>query len=82
MTDEPTRVTSTSATLLDLIITNELRHVLEESVVPQVIANHDLIVIKINLRKLKRERLVKLFVISAVITKTSCVIYFYQSPTV
>ncbi len=61
MTDEPTRVTSTSATVLDLIITNELRHVLKKSVVPQVIANHDLIVIKINLRKLKREPLVKTF---------------------
>ena len=61
MIDEPTRGTSTSATLLDLIITNEPSHVLEKSVVPQVIADHDLIGIKVNLRKPKCEPVVKTF---------------------
>ncbi len=61
MIDGPTRVTSASATLLDLIITIEPSHALEKFVVPQVIADHDLIGIKINLRKPKREPLVKTF---------------------
>ena len=61
MIDEPTRVTSTSATLLDLVVTNEPSYILEKSVVPQVIADHDLIGIKVNLRKPKREPLMKTF---------------------
>lgn len=43
----PTRVTPTAATLLDLIITNTPDNVLTKSVVPQVIADHDLIRIKL-----------------------------------
>ncbi len=61
MIDEPTGVTSTSATLLDLIINNEPSHVLEKFVIPQIIADHDLIIIKVNLRKPKREPLMKTF---------------------
>ena len=59
--DKPTRVTSTSATLLDLIITNEPNHVIEKCVIPQVIADHDLVGIKVNLRKPKHEPVVKTF---------------------
>ncbi len=55
MVDEPTRATSTSPTLLALIITNEPSYVLEKYVVSQIIADHDLIGIKVNLRKPKRE---------------------------
>ncbi len=51
----------TSATLLDLIITKESTRVFEKSVVPQIIADHDLIGIKVNLRKPKREPLMKTF---------------------
>ncbi len=43
MIDEPTRVTPTSATLFDLIFTDTPNLVLVKSVVPQVIAGHDLI---------------------------------------
>ncbi len=41
--DKPTRITSTSATLLDLVIANNPGIVLNHVVVPQVIADHDLI---------------------------------------
>ncbi len=53
--DKPTRVTCTSATLLDMIITNRPNLVLTQSVVPQVISDHDLISIKANFRKPKRQ---------------------------
>ena len=61
MIEEPTRVTPTSATLLDLIITNKPDLVLVKSVVPQVIADHDLISIKVNIRKPKRQPVTKTF---------------------
>ena len=59
--DKPTRVTPTSATLLDLVVTNRVDLVLFKSVVPQVIADHDLISIKVNIRKPKRQPLTKTF---------------------
>ncbi len=61
MIDEPTRVTPTSATLLDLVINNKPDLVLAQSVIPQVIADHDLISIKVNIRKPKRKPVIKTF---------------------
>ncbi len=59
--DKPTRITSTSATLLDLIITNNPDIVLNHDVVPQVIADHDLISVQINVNKPKRQPIVRTF---------------------
>ncbi len=59
--DEPTRVTPTSATLLDLVITNNPSLVLTKNVVPQVIADHDLISIVVSIRKPKRKPLTRTF---------------------
>ena len=41
--DQPTRITSHSATLLDLIITNKPEMILSHEVVPHVIADHHLV---------------------------------------
>ena len=59
MIEVPTRTTSTSATLLDLIITNEPQVVLSHDVVPQVIADHDLISAVINIRKPRKPTVIK-----------------------
>lgn len=63
MIDKPTRTTSTSATLLDLIITNKPDAILSQDVVPQVIADHDLVSAVLNVRKPRKLPVVKLFVI-------------------
>ncbi len=55
----PTRITPISATLLDLIITNNAEIILTHDVVPQVIADHDLISIKVNISKAKRRPVIK-----------------------
>ncbi len=49
--DVPTRMTVTSATLLDLINTNNPDLVLTKVVVPNLISDHDLIGIKANIIK-------------------------------
>ncbi len=61
MIDGPTRVTPTLATLLDLIITSRSDLFLVQSVVPQVIANHDLISITVKIRKHKQQPQTKTF---------------------
>ncbi len=48
-------MTSTSATLLDLAITNNPPMILSQEVVPQVIAGHDLISVTIDVSKPKRQ---------------------------
>ncbi len=59
LTDVPTRVIATTATLLDLIITNNPDLVLTKVVVPKLISDHNLIGIKINIIKPKRQPLIK-----------------------
>ncbi len=59
--DVPTRMTATPATLLDLIITNNPDLVLTKVVVPNLISDHDLISIKINIIKPRRQPLIKTF---------------------
>ncbi len=49
--DRPARTTSTSATLLDLIITNKPDVILSYDVIPQVIADHDLASFVWNVKK-------------------------------
>ncbi len=55
MIDKPTKVTSTSATLLYLAITNNSPMILSQEVVPQVIADHDLVSVTIDVSKPKRQ---------------------------
>ena len=57
--DTPTRITPTSATLLDLVITNNPEIILQHDVVPQVIADHDLISTTIDISKPKRQPIIK-----------------------
>ncbi len=59
--DFPKRVTATCATLSDLIITNNLDLVLTKVFVPNLISDHDLIVIKINITEPRRQPLIKTF---------------------
>ncbi len=59
--DKPTRTTSTSATLLDLIITNKPDAIVSQDVVPQVIADHDLVSVVLNARKPRKLSVVKTF---------------------
>lgn len=59
--NKPTRVTHTSSTLLDLVITNKPNAVLSCDVVPQEIADHDLTSITIDISKPKRLPVIKTF---------------------
>ncbi len=51
MIDKPTRVTPTSSTLLDLAITNKPDAIHTYDVVLQEIADHDLIIITVDVSK-------------------------------
>ncbi len=59
--DEPARVTPTSATLPDLVVTYNPRLVLTKNDVPQVITDHDLIRIKVKISKPKCKPLTRTF---------------------
>lgn len=59
--DVPTRVTATSATVLDLVVTNNPDSVLGKEVVPNFISDHDLISIMINITKPRRKPIIKTF---------------------
>ena len=59
--DRPTRTTHTSATLLDLVITNTPDVIISHDVVPEVIADHDLVSVTVNVGKPKRQRVTKAF---------------------
>lgn len=59
--DTPTRITSSTSTLLDLIITNTPQCIASNNVVPQVIADHDLISVTVKVSKPKRLPVTKTF---------------------
>ena len=59
--DTPTRTTTSSSTLLDLIITNTPQCVVSHNVIPHVIADHDLISVTIKVSKPKRLPVTKTF---------------------
>ncbi len=59
--DKPTRVTPQSATLLDIIATNKYDTVIQKDVIPNVIADHDLINVVVNISKPKRKNVMKTF---------------------
>ena len=52
---EPTRITETSASLLDVIITNKVNSVIESGVLPCSVADHELIYAVVNVGKPKRQ---------------------------
>ena len=51
---EPTRITETSASLLDVIITNKVNSIIESSVLPCSVADHELIYAVVNVGKPER----------------------------
>lgn len=53
LVSQPTRITSTSATLLDTIVTNKPESVLQSDVIPCLVGDHELITVTINLKKPK-----------------------------
>ncbi len=57
----PTRVTPTASTLLDLVVTNNPGLVLSKTVVPVAVADHDLVSIKLNIAKPKRQKTIRTF---------------------
>ncbi len=59
--DKPTRVTRTSATLLDVAITNDNNIIATHDFLPQVIADHDLISVTVNVTKPKRQPVKRTF---------------------
>ncbi len=59
--DKPTRTISHSAIVLDLIITNKPEVVISHDVVPQVIADHDLASVVIDVRKPRKIPVIKIF---------------------
>ena len=58
---KPTRITTTSSTLIDLIITNNLEIVRHSDVLPCHVADHELITLVINVKKEKRPPVTKTF---------------------
>ena len=59
--NKPTRITQTSSTLIDLIITNNLDMIIDSDVLPCEIADHELISITLDIRKPKRQPVTKTF---------------------
>lgn len=59
--DKPSRVTNTTATLLDVKITNNPNIVISHDVVPNTVGDHDLIAVKVDVSKPKRQQAVKTF---------------------
>ncbi len=57
----PTRVTPTSSTLLDLVVTNNPGLVLSKTVVPVAAADHGLVSITLNIAKHKRHKTIRTF---------------------
>ena len=55
MIDKPTRITPTSSTLLDILITNREESVLNVEVNPSIVADHEHISFFINIEKPKRK---------------------------
>ncbi len=59
--DKPTRVTPTSSALLDIVITNKPDTIYSCDVVPQEVADHDLISITVDICKPKRLPVIRTF---------------------
>ncbi len=59
--NKPTRITPISATLLDVIVTNNPDVIISNDVVPNIIADHDLITATVKISKPKRALVTKTF---------------------
>ena len=59
--DRPTRITTNSSTLIDLIITNKRDFIIHSDVMPCPVADNELITVTINVRKEKRTPCTKTF---------------------
>ena len=59
--DKPTRTTSDSATLIDIIVTNKPELALCHDVVPCPVSDHDLVTVTLDISKPKRQSAVKTF---------------------
>ncbi len=59
--DKHTRVTPQSAALLDIIAMNKYDAVIHKDVIPNAIADHDLITVIVNITKPKRKTVMKTF---------------------
>ncbi len=59
--DKPTRVTPQSATLLDITATKNYDTVIHKDVIPNIIADHDLITVTVNITKPKRKIVMKTY---------------------
>ena len=58
---KPTRITPTSATLIDLIVTNKTQSILHTDTMPCPVGDHEFISVTVNLKKTKRPPIVKTF---------------------
>lgn len=61
MIKKPTRITDSSATLIDIVVTNKPDSVLHSDATPCPVGDHELISITIDLRRPKREPFIKTF---------------------
>ena len=59
--DKPTRITPTSVSLIDLVITNSSHMVAESDAIPSPIADHEAILTLLNIRKPRRQPIYKTF---------------------
>ncbi len=59
--DKPTRITATSATLLDMAITNKSKSIMHSDTIPCHAGDHELIILTIDLKKPKRQPCVTTF---------------------
>ena len=59
--DKPTRITRTSSTLLDVVITNNTEMIMKSDVEPGNVADHEVISAIINIRKPKHEPIIRTY---------------------
>ncbi len=59
--NKPTRVTPQSATLLDIVATNIYLTVIHKNVIPNVIVDHDLSTVILNIAKHKHKTVMKMY---------------------
>lgn len=59
--DTPTRITSTSATLIDLLITNRTEMIHAFDVIPSPVADHEMITINLDIKKPKCTPIIRFF---------------------
>ncbi len=80
--DKPTRVTSQSAALLDIIAANIYDRVIHKDVIPNIIADHNLITVIVNIIKPKRKTVMKTYRhLGAYSNDALCNAFLTETPT-